>query len=379
MPHKITKPSRAAISFWAVDSLLYLLNCRDQGTTEELLARAASFVDAYIMFDQMVLPERYKTKPELLALAGSDEPFEFFDPATIIHSSDLRSGVTIDLNFDVVAFEDLLKEDAAWYVQHTGRLNEDDFWVLMAEAKKRSASDIRPAHLRLWQWGLMNELCDKFDAVALPIPSLNGVEKVLPARDKTAHFVYEKYSGLDEYFRDTRTIVSRYSLPPKDHALTACPPLFAILLERSRNQDEVVDNLRRMRNDFRELRDTQKTFMALLAAASGVREQAEVIKEWNSSWDILLRSDFRKPSLLRRAVTTSEIAKSIAEAGAGKPPALSMLVEKYLNYHAEMKVHKRFRIFSDLAAQLDSLVGTRDKLELLFGIQKVVVAPRPLS
>ena len=127
MTQKITKLSRAAISFWAVDSLLYLLNYRSQRTTEELLARAASFVDAYIMFDQIVLPERYKTELELLALVGSDEPFEFFNPVTIDHSSDLKSGVTFDLNFDVAAFSDLVKEDAAWYVQHTGYADEKDF------------------------------------------------------------------------------------------------------------------------------------------------------------------------------------------------------------------------------------------------------------
>lgn len=366
------KPSRASVSFWAVDSFLYLVQYKSDVSTEELLSRAASFVESYVLFDQVVLPERYKQEPCISVLNDDTDVFQFYAPSDIRHSSDLKSGVTIDLSFDVAAFSDLSKEDAAWYVQHNGMIDESDYAKLAAEGMRRSGSFIGMAHLRLWQWGLMHEICDEFGAVAMPPMSLVNMERVLTKPNATASFIVEKYRGLESYLSNAHLTVSKYLNPPKAHRLEVCPPLFSLLLNRSSTQESVLDTLKRMRAEFKELRDFQASFLSALTASGDAIEQANVVEDWNASWEKLLKTSFRKPQFLRRTMTSAEVGKAIENASTLRP---GLFIEKYLDYRSEMKTYKRFKIFADLKSQLTALGGERRKLELLFGIQDI----KPLS
>ncbi|TOI86594.1 hypothetical protein CGI50_24210, partial [Vibrio parahaemolyticus] len=73
----------------------------------------------------------------------------------------------------------------------------------------------------------------------------------------------------------------------------------------------------------------------------------------------------KKPQLLKKKVTSSDFSKAIVKPSSA---GLSTIIQIFLDYREEKKAYNRFRIYSELYNELDSIQGTREKLKEKFSL-----------
>ena len=115
----------AASLSWSVDAFLCLNQRLVDVMSSEYITRIENFIDAYVLYDKVYLPYRYKDKAELKALDSNSSIFEFVDPSTLEHSDDMNNHLSIDIGLYERSFDELCKEGKPWFVQHQPSFGEE--------------------------------------------------------------------------------------------------------------------------------------------------------------------------------------------------------------------------------------------------------------
>lgn len=353
---------KVTIPFWSADAFLYFLMPRDYicEWSSELVSRASSFVDAYILHDKVVLPERYRRYKELKELDPEGLVFEFIPSSSLEHSDDLVKGVTLDLSLNMTDLETLMQEDYKWFSQHDGNTTREQYECLF------SSDGIPMAFLRLWQLGLVNEISEKTkSSIILPL-SLQGLEDDKSKRKLPFHV--NKLSDLDDHFQKSiKSITANIGDNFVDH-LNNVPPLFTLFVDQALSQEHAIEVLKKLREDYSALRSLSFQYKESLEKAESIRDKKDVVDDWNRSWDSMLNGDFRKPQLLRKKISSSDVSKSVVKP---ESAGLSTIIQAYLDYREEKHSYKRFKIYSELYNELDGISGSRKSLESKFSVSLV--------
>jgi len=354
---------KSTIPFWSVDAFLYFVMQRgfESQWSSELLSRTSTFIDAYILFDKVVLPERYKKNRDIKRLDPNNEIFQYVKSSALLHSDDLKKGVSIDLSLNFSNFDELESENYKWYSQHRGYLAEEDYEDLTRE------ETISFSHLRLWQISLLNEISDLTQSTSIVPLSLQGIDST---KERKMPFHVGKLTELDDHFHETIKSVSAITGDSYTDYIKNVPPFLTLLIDQALSSEHAVEVLFQLRRDFKPLRQTGAEFSGLIKKATGLREKKDIIDEWSHSWELLHKGDFRKPQLLSRKVSSSDVSKAIVKP---QSAGLSSMIQSFLDYREEVKSYNRFRIYGELYTELDGIEGSADKLKRKFSISLINV------
>ncbi|QCG89134.1 hypothetical protein [Azospirillum sp. TSH100] len=356
--------SRSCLSIWSADAAVSFLKPWKKTLTAEFISRVEAFVESYILYDYVLLPERYADYDEIKELGSVDGVFKFYAKTDIAHSCDIIDGISFNLNLNFEKFEKLKEEDKKWYLQHNGDAAEND-WEEIS-----SFGAISMANLRLWQACLCNELTDKFSANQVLPLSLNGLDDIFEKRDVTRYFVAEKYHEFSAFVKATNVEIIEYTIDQSDEIIKDFPPFTALMVDQTHGGQSATEILKKMRSDYRGLRELQSRFSMDIASANEFSKRKEILSQWKEDWSRSVAGEFKKPSLLRKIFTASEVGKAVGNVATGKPQAiLGGLAEKVLEYPNSMRAYNRFQVFSDLLRDYDWARDMSKKLEENFGIE----------
>jgi hypothetical protein len=350
---------KSNLSFWSVDAFLYMAmdRCQESVWSSELASRVASFVDAYVLFDKVVLLERYRDKAVIRELDPVGEIFEFVASAQLQHSDDLTNGITLDLSATTV-LSSLRAENQKWFSQHCGYASENDCQEFSDD------SGVTMAEIRLWQHCLVNEVADLTGSVSLLPPSLQGIaHRMSPSQGKSFNpFQSDKYAELHELYQGKLKLINEVIGAQESSYLTGIPPFLTLMIDQALSPPHLVEVLVQMRRDYVGLRRIGSMYLAEVDGAKTVRDKIEVVEEWGRSWSRLVKGDFREPQLLSKRVSSSDVSKSV-----WSPISIaSIATRKFLDHIEERSEYQRLEVFSELFSELDSIADLRRSLKKKF-------------
>lgn len=352
---------KSTVPFWSADAFLYFVMQRDFKTkwSSELLSRTSTFIDAYILFDRVVLPERYEKEINIRKLDPNNEIFEYIKSSSLINSDELKSEISIDLSLNLSNLEDLEAENHKWFSQHTGFASKEDYETLMQGAT------FSFAHLRLWQISLLNEISDLTKSTSILPLSLQGIDT---ATKRRMPFHVNKITDIDNHYQEVIRTVSAITGEPYSDNIENVPPFLTLLIDQALSSEHAVEVLLQLRKDFSDLRKTGMEFTNKIKKADSLREKKEIIDDWSYSWEILHKGDFKKPQLLNRRINSSDVSKAIVKP---QTSGLSSIIQSFLDYREEVKAYNRFRIYGELYKELDGIEGSSEKLNRKFSINVI--------
>jgi len=346
--------NKATISSWAVDAFLGLAGNRSWSLTwsSEWVSRAGNFVESFVLFDKIILTEQYVNDPILRALDPNNDIFEFIHKRDLLNSTNMKDGITIDYGLDIENYEKLENEGGKWFAQHDGAAHESDYFELMKDC------GISITLLRLWQHSLLNEIAEKTNSTLILPLSLQDLRATQEKSKKIPYHV-EKLEALSKHFQGTVKSITDVVGEPYEGTIDNVPPFFSLLVDQSLSADMLVDTLTHLRRDYGELRALTGKLQHEVSAESGVTAKGEVVTEWSKSWDAVVKNNFKKPTLLRREITSADVSKAIIKPAT----AISTLIQGVMDYSNEMQLYKRFSIYGNIYAELDSALATEEKLK----------------
>lgn len=354
----------SCLSVWSVDEFLCLCRGISDVITHERISRIETLIDAYILFDNVYVPERYFKEPELLILNSDESVFIPVERSSLTYSDNLADGITIAVDAYLKSFEELKKEDKYWSMQHTPELTEQDYYALRLDSQSF-------AWLRLWQWGAINEIAGKTHSIPIFPLSLTGVEKTnLPVRTPEEDIILERYREYSSHAGIKITSVTKYLTTPFAAIIKALPPFFSLLVDQSLNRDHAIEVLKLLRRDYKEFRDVRRRFMQELNTAKNLKDQTDVINEWNASWESLSRNQFNIPSFRVRARKVS-IADAIKIPIDPVKGSAQVVLNNLVEYLKERKSYKQFRIFATLNEELGTIDINGSRLQKVFNINSI--------
>ncbi|CAD5109886.1 hypothetical protein [Zestomonas carbonaria] len=343
---------KTTVPFWSVDEFLYwFMPGRESFVcSSEGVSRVSGFLDAYILYDQVVLPERYKGEGVIRALDPSEDVFEFVTSDSLVNSDSLAQGLTVDFSLDYSNFSDLQKDEFKWFSQHLGYASKADY-----ESIREGA--ISFTLLRLWQISLVSEIAELTDSTVILPLSLQGIDTSVT---KVVPFHVKKLDELNSHFQGTIRSISMVEGNIFSDYIKNVPPFLALLIDQAPSREYAIETLVQFRRDYGALRQQSVSFCREFQSASTLRNKKLVVDEWNTLWDTLLKGDFQKPVLLRRKVSSADMVKAIVDPSISL--GVSAFIKAFLEYRIETKAYSKFRVYSDLYNELDVISGTRDKL-----------------
>lgn len=347
--------NKVTISTWATDAFLGLSACSPNmplNWSSEWVSRAGNFVESFVLYDKVVLTEGFENHSVLKHLDPDGKIFEFIKKSDLLHSTNLQDGLTFDLNLNVENFEILERDGAKWFAQHDGLLGEADYHEILSEGCTPMT------FLRFWQQSLVNEIAEKtHSSLILPL-SLQGLE-ASKSELKPIPYHVEQLQVLDEHFRGALKSIVSVVGDSFESVIDNVPPFFLLLIDQTFSVDMLLDNLVSLRRDHEELRQLTGKLKREVEAQNGISAKSEVVAEWAKSWDIVVKSGFKKPRLLRRKLSSSDLSKALV-----KPTAtISTAIQAAMDYSQESKAYKRFAVYGRLYEELDSIEATEDKLK----------------
>lgn len=348
--------NKATIPFWSVDEFLYFTMPRnfEKIWSSELLSRVSTFVDAYILYDKVLLPERYSIEDKIKSLDPGGDIFEYVTSEELLHSDELTKGISLDLSLNINCFEELEAENYMWFSQHSGYSSEDNYLDIV------NKTNISFSLLRIWQVSLLNEIADLTGSVSILPLSLQGVD-TSPSRSLPFHV--ERIGELSDHFQDNVRTVSAAIGDQYHDYVENVPPFFTLLIDQALSNEHVVETLVQLRRDFKKLRETGAEYSQLIKVEKGLRGKREIVEQWNSSWELLYRGDFKKPQLLKRKISSSDFSKAVVKPGAS---GLSSIIQSFFEYREEAESYNRFRIYGELYNELDNVTGIKSQLKKKF-------------
>jgi hypothetical protein len=329
--------------------------------SSELISRTSSFVDAFVLFDKVVVPERYSKEPNIKKLDPYDEIFEYIESSSLMHSDDLVKGITKDLSLNCTNFEELEKDNYKWFSQHSGYVCRDDFDDVMKD------SSISMADLRLWQLSLVNEIADKTGSTSILPLSLQGID-FEESKARNLPFFINKLSELDQHYQEAIKCVSASVGDSFTDYISNVPPFFSLMIDQALSNEHAFEVLVQLRRDFSQFRNIGIEYQNSIVNATSLRDRKEIINEWNRSWNLLVKGDFKKPQFLSKKVSSADVSKVVLKP---ETAGFSTIIQMFLDYREECKSYNRFKIYSELYSELDGISGSREKLKTKFSIDLV--------
>lgn len=349
---------KTTLPFWSVDAFLYWVMPRSYTSkwSSELMSRVSGFLDAYIMFDTVIIPERYKQEPILKKLDPNQSIFEYVNSNSIINSDDLSKGLTIDLSLNLPDMNILKKDDYLWFSQHSGYFEPEEYKGMVSEGL------ISFSLLRLWQLSLINEITELKECCAILPLSLRDLDVL---QVKALPFHLNKVNELDACYQSMIKSVSVALGEEFNDYLENVPPFLSLVIDQSLTQEHSIDVIAQIREDYEELRVSGSLYSNEIIRSKGLRDKKGVIDEWNDAWSRLLNDSFKKPSLFKRKLSLGDISKAIVTP---QKSGLSSIIKLLLEQAEAYSSYKRFRIYCDLFTELDSISFSKEKLEKTFSV-----------
>jgi hypothetical protein len=373
-------PRAAALPIWSVDAFLVAHGHNEAVATPEFLSRLDSFVQAYVLYDRVVLTQRYADDPVLQALASHEPAFTFVPAEQLGHSDLLSRGYTLD-RAALRLYPELAKENDYWFGEHNPEMAAElRRSPALQQLLARRGGKVDMALLRIWQWGLTSELAALTDATLILPESLVGLatRTGYPGLGE-ADFVAECYKAMATHPKlDTKQVL-RYTRRPFAAELRDSPPLLSLVVDRARSSDQIVDVLRTLRSDYADLRRLRADFEAELTAAPSDRERFDVVERWKEQWKRLERAEFRSVGgLLRRSLQGGDVveiltalAKNADDLGKARDDAAPTLLRRLVELLTAARATQRYAAFVRLAEQLGAITDRGEKLRQVFGIERV--------
>lgn len=356
----------ACISFWSVDAVLTLTRRGlYKSLSPELISRLSSFVDSYILFDKIHIRESYKNDARLKFLGG-DEVFDFVKSDFLSHTDEANKGFTIDFEM-APALLSLKNEDRFWSIQH----DPEHFAELYDEIPEIRNSNTMTA-MRVWQWCLLNEMSERFNATVMAPNSLNGVEEFSLNRLANKDIALKTFKDFSQFWSGSIISAAREIEDPYLDAVQNFPPFLAVLLDRSRNNDDVLETLKTMRKEYFELRSMREYYSNAIVRAKSVGERREIVRQWDISWERMLSNEFKRSGLCSKNISSSEVIKMIFQS-TNVEAIFQFLSKNILEHMSEQKRLKRFNIYNKISKDADSVYFNDYDLYKKFGIEDIVV------
>ncbi|EGX6965381.1 MULTISPECIES: hypothetical protein [Vibrio] len=353
----------AVISSWSVDAFLCLNQRLVDVMSSEYITRIENFIDAYVLYDKVYLPYRYKDKAELKALDSNSSIFEFVDPSTLEHSDDMKNHVSIDIGLYERSFDELCNEDKSWFVQHQPSFGEEA--ILHPELFSSGFM----TQLRLWQWGLINEMGKNNAAIPLMPLSLEAIEVFDTSREKLTEIVINKYYQYAKAHEAKFIALMQYETEPFIAQLSKMPPLLSLFIDRTNQIECGLSTLITLRDEFVDFRKLRESYTASIQEATTFGERNDIVSDWNSKWDLLCKGEFKTPNLLRRKVSSTELSSAIVSPGTGGAKAFIHHVLEHFEYK---KSYKQFRVFGTINQCLSNMDISQNKLNSVFGVERFI-------
>ena len=358
--------NKGAVTFWSADAFLTLAGTDAyKCLTPELISRLSAFVDCYILFDEVYLPERYEDYSELQQMGGQDV-FKFIPSEQLMHSDDLKKRITIDLNLDLTALPEIIKSNEYWSLQHDPRL----FNQLYSNNHYAKETTII-SQMRLWLWCAMNEVSEKFGAVPLVPNSLIGIDKFETEHKRNSDHIHELFRQFATQYQDRLVSASKNINDPYIATIKNYPPFLSCLLDRANNREKLPETLNEMRKEYSELRKLREKFTSSISEAKSIGEKRDIIESWSKSWKQILELEFKRTGLLSRKISSSDIVKMIFSPD-NYLNIIKFLTQQSLDFSEEAKATKQFKIFCEVAADVDSVYFTNKDMYKKYGIEGVV-------
>jgi hypothetical protein len=368
-----------AIPFWSVDAFLTLSTTNVyEKLTPELISRLSSFVDAYILFDKVCLPQRYSSDGVLNQLGGYDV-FEFIPSNKLMHSDDLNDGITFDIDLATLALPKIQEDDRYWSLQHDPNMFAEIYDIPHEKLRELGIPSVADkkmmSYMRLWLWSSLNEITEKFDATAVMPNSLADLDEYnfLDSISNT-DYAYDLLMQFSNKWHNNLTKVSK-SKDPYIDTIKNFPPFLAYLLDRANTKDQLVETLKIMRKEFQEIRFLRERYVIAIEAAKTVGEKRDIVLSWDLSWETLLKSDFKRTGFIQRLFQSSNLIELLVEID-DKESFSKKMVELFLkntwDHYEYTKQTKQFKIFSKIKKDVDSVYFNNMDLYCKFGVTDIV-------
>jgi len=354
------------ISFWSADAFLTLTstNCY-KSLTPELISRLSAFVDAYILFDQVLLPERYTKYSEFEDLGGV-EAFSFIPKSKLAHSTDLAEGMTFDIDMISSAYSKLTREEKYWAIQH----DPEWFTQVYREAPEVLEGKFMQSKMRLWHWCLAREISNEFNATSLLPNSLAGITNYEHNPDHNIDHIKDLFDQFVANRQERLVSASRNIDDPYIDTVKNYPPFLACLFDRAGNREQLIDVLKIMRVEYAQLRELRETYVSSIANATSVGEKLDITESWSKAWEQLLKSDFKRVGLLSKKISASDSIKMIF-APDNYTQILKFLAQQTLDFSEQATRTKQFRIFCEISADAESIYFDGSDMYKKFGIEGI--------
>ncbi len=356
----------ACIPFWAADALLTLSSTKVyEFLTPEIISRLSAFVDSYVLFDKIFLPERYSNYKEIEALNQKD-CINFIPKNTLLHSDDLKDGLSFDIGTFIKTYPEIVKDDKHWALQHDPKT----FSAIFKESPDMYQENLM-SQIRIWAYCLLSEVAEKYQATAILPNSLQQIEILNGKKNIDYDIALSCYNDFVNNFSGKIISASKKTNDSFIDTIKSFPPLLALLLHQSKDRENLIENLKKLRDDYFEIRKIRKNFTQSIEEADSIGEKTEIIKEWEKCWDTLLKNDFKKIGFLSKEISSSNIVKLIFDPN-NYINILKFITEQSFDYRKETKSFKRFQIFSKISKETSAIYFDSEILYKKFGIKGVL-------
>lgn len=369
------KGKGATLSYLAVNELDCLTKNMHEQLSAEIISRISNIIDAYILFDEIYISPKYIDNSMINELDPSREIFKFFDTSKLMHADNLGDEITFDINLAVDILPRIMDDDKYWTIQHNPKMFSDNYDSIAARQHKLNRNSISYSHLRLWQWSAINEASSTYNATALFPNSVAQISKFDKPRTPNEDFIYKCLQAYTNEIESNVIAMSHICNDGCFETVKNFPALTACLLDRSNNTANILHTLKIMRNEYRELRQLRNNYTNEINNSKTIGEKKDVIRDWNSSWDKLLKTDFKRVGFIKRMINSSNIidcsidlSTIFSNISTGNinvsdfKDIAKLLMRTYKEHSDAKKITKRFSIFCDLNDNFNSITLNEERL-----------------
>ena len=364
-----------ALPNWSIDAFGCLSSKLLKSMSDETISRVDSFVTSVILFEQVVLSENYRNDSIVTELNKQcPNSIKIVSGNDLFHSTNMTNHISIDVDLFALAFDELGLEDQVWQRQHDPKMMDVIVESLASNSDsshhfRRMLDQKFMTQLRLWHWCYTNEMAELTDSVTLLPLSLNTVgEFALQKKEKT-DVVLKKYYEYATHHDKKVLRMSEPTITPFVSELRSIPPFLTLLLSRCKDSEDMLSVLIDMRKEFSEFRKLRHQFTQKVKESSTIGEQSDLVSDWNRSWEVLVKGEFKKPSLLSRKVSSSDVASSIVSVETG---GLKTFISHFLDHLQGRKSFKQFQVFSNLEEQINNVSNEELLIGPKFGVNDIV-------
>lgn len=359
------------LSNWSIDAFECLSSKLLPKLSSELISRVDTFISAYVLFDQIYLSENYVNNKTIEELnSRHPDSIKIICSDDLFHSTDMTKHISIELDLYETAFEELSKENKIWQIQHSPETFID---FCSSQWTDPNISSMLESNfftkLRMWHWSYTNEMAEKTNSVNMLPLSLNEVGKLALTKEKKTDAILKHYFDYADFHNLKFLRLSELISTPFISEIRSVPPLMAVLLERCKTSEDMVEVLAKMREEYREFRILRHQFTIKIQSTNNVGEQVEVVADWNRAWEAITAGEFKKPNLLKRKVSSTEVASSIVSVEKG---AVKTFLSHFIDHYEYKKSYKQFQIFSNLDEHISAFSQKSELLSKKFGVEEII-------